>query len=190
MFQNPDHQIFHDTVEKEVAFGLINMGLPKAEISERVAKALHSVGLESQAGAYPQSLSRGQRQRVALASVLAMQTEIIILDEPTTGQDYHERLQIMELVSKLNQEGHTVVFITHDMALVANYAERVIVLCQGRIILDGPVREVLSQQAKLAQTLLEPPQITMLGSRLAPSSEVILTVDEMYTYLQKVQEVD
>ncbi|AEG61057.1 energy-coupling factor ABC transporter ATP-binding protein [Desulforamulus ruminis] len=196
VFQNPDHQIFNDTVKKEVAFGLVNQGLPESEINRRVLAALREVGLEQQAEAYPQSLSRGQRQRVALASVLALQTPIIVLDEPTTGQDYQERLQIMELIRNLNRAGHTILFITHDMSLVAGFAQRVVVLCQGRILLEGPTREVLSRQEQLAQTLLEPPQIMMLASRLAalnslnitPSSEVILTVDEMYNYLMRVLE--
>ncbi|MEG6511097.1 energy-coupling factor ABC transporter ATP-binding protein [Desulforamulus ruminis] len=196
VFQNPDHQIFNDTVKKEVAFGLVNQGLPESEINRRVLAALREVGLEQQAEAYPQSLSRGQRQRVALASVLALQTPIIVLDEPTTGQDYQERLQIMELIRNLNRAGHTILFITHDMSLVAGYAQRVIVLCQGKVLLEGPTREVLSRREQLAQTLLEPPQIMMLASRLAalnslnitPSSEVILTVDEMYNYLMRVLE--
>lgn len=196
VFQNPDHQIFNDTVEKEVAFGLLNRGLPDREIKDRVAEALQEVGLDHLAGAYPHSLSRGQRQRVALASVLALQTRIIVLDEPTTGQDYRERLQIMELIRSLNKAGHTIIFITHDMSLVARYAKRVIVLCQGKIIMDGSTREVLSQPDRLAQTLLEPPQIMLLANRLTtlenfqvtPSSEVILTVDEMYSYLMSVLE--
>lgn len=195
IFQNPDHQIFHDTVEKEVAFGLQNMGLPRDVINQRVSQALQAVNLENQAQAYPHTLSRGQRQRVALASVLAMETDIIVLDEPTTGQDYRERVQIMDLVTQLNEAGHTIIFITHDMSLVANYAKRVIVLCQGRLILDGTVREVMKQQQKLAQTLLEPPQITLLANRLVemgiltPGSEVTLTVEEMYSNLKKVLEV-
>lgn len=194
VFQNPDHQIFHDTVQKEVAFGLQNLGLPKEEIQERVAAALRDVGMEHLAQVYPQQLSRGQRQRVALASVLAMQSKVIILDEPTTGQDAMERLQIMELLCNLNLAGHTILFITHDMSLVARYARRVVVLCQGKVILDGPTRQVLGQTKQLAQTLLEPPQVTLLAQRLnhffTPSSEVILTVDEMVVYLQKAREVE
>lgn len=194
VFQNPDHQIFHDTVQKEVAFGLQNLGLPKEEIQERVAAALRDVGMEHLTQVYPQQLSRGQRQRVALASVLAMQSKVIILDEPTTGQDALERLQIMELLRNLNLAGHTILFITHDMSLVARYARRVVVLCQGKVILDGPTRQVLGQTKQLAQTLLEPPQVTLLAQGLnhffTPSSEVILTVDEMVAYLQKAREVE
>lgn len=193
VFQNPDHQIFHDTVEKEVAFGLKNLGLPKEDINALVTNALKSVGLEQQADMYPPKLSRGQRQRVALASVLAMKPQVIILDEPTTGQDYQERQQIMELVGELNSQGHTVIFITHDMSLVAQYARRVIILSRGRVILDGPTRQVLSQNRYLAESLLEAPQITLLASSLSeikviPDTQAILTVEEMYTCLQRLRE--
>ncbi|GAB6157050.1 hypothetical protein JCM39194_02500 [Desulfotomaculum varum] len=189
VFQNPDHQIFHDTVQKEVAFGLENLGLPRHEIEQRVAAALQDVGLQQSAQVYPHRLSRGQRQRVALASVLAMQTKVIILDEPTTGQDARESLQIMDLISRLNRRGHTVLFITHDMNLVARYARRVVVLCQGRVIADGLTREVFSQPRLLAQTLLEPPQITQLANRLKETLNIglqtVLTVEEMVAHLHK-----
>lgn len=194
VFQNPDHQIFHDTVQAEVAFGLNNLGLSPEEVEPRVTAALTDVGLEHLAGENPHRLSRGQRQRVALASVLSMRTPVIVLDEPTTGQDYQERQQIMELIRQLNKAGHTIVFITHDMSLVAHYASRVIVLCQGQIILDGETREVFQHTDKLAESLLLPPQVTLLASQLndqlkASGSQVILTVDEMQAYLQDVMEV-
>ncbi|SHK46349.1 energy-coupling factor ABC transporter ATP-binding protein [Desulforamulus aeronauticus] len=194
VFQNPDHQIFHDTVQAEVAFGLNNLGLPREEVEPRVTAALSDVGLEHLANENPQRLSRGQRQRVALASVLALRTPVIVLDEPTTGQDYQERKQIMALVEQLNKAGHTIVFITHDMSLVAHYASRVVVLCQGQIILDGDTREVFRQTDKLAESLLLPPQVTVLANQLneplnTSVSPVILSVDEMQEYLQRVREV-
>ncbi|AQS58653.1 energy-coupling factor ABC transporter ATP-binding protein [Desulforamulus ferrireducens] len=192
VFQNPDHQIFHDTVQAEVAFGLHNLNLPREEIGQRVKAALSDVGLAHLAMANPQRLSRGQRQRVALASVLAMRTPVLVLDEPTTGQDYQERQQIMELVKQLNKAGHTIIFITHDMSLVAHYASRVIVLCQGRIVLDGATREVFQQPQKLAESLLVPPQINILANQLNEQlnvqGPVILTVQEMQTYLQQLGE--
>lgn len=186
VFQNPDHQIFNDTVFKEVAFGPANLGLPKAEVVARVEEALAAVDLSRYAGVNPQNLSKGQRQRVALASVLAMKTEIIVLDEPTTGQDYKESLQIMDLALKLNKNGHTVLFITHDMTLVARYARRAIVLCEGRMLMDGPVREVFLEVEKLNRTFLHPPQITELAvslndPRLAGG---VLTPEELYKALQ------
>lgn len=194
VFQNPDHQIFHDTVQDEVAFGLHNLELPREEIGPRVTAALSDVGLTHLAAENPHQLSRGQRQRVALASVLAMRSPVVVLDEPTTGQDYQERQQIMELVKQLNKAGHTIVFITHDMSLVANYASRVIVLCQGRIMLDGETKEVFQHPEKLAESLLVPPQINLLANQLneqlnVSGCPVILTVDEMQAYLQQLGEV-
>jgi energy-coupling factor transport system ATP-binding protein len=185
VFQNPDHQIFKDTVFKEVAFGPNNLGLSKNEVDSRVNEALMAVGLINLAEANPQNLSKGQRQRIALASVLAMKTEVIVLDEPTTGQDYKESLQIMDLAKSLNNEGHTIIFVTHDMNLVAKYARRVIVLCKGRVILDGPVREVLTRADELFKTHLNPPQITELALALNDNrcSSGVLTPEELYSIL-------
>lgn len=164
VFQNPDHQIFKNTVLEEVAFGPANMGLAQQEVISRSEKALKAVGLLEYEHVSPQNLSKGQRQRVALASVLAMETEIIVLDEPTTGQDYRESLQIMDLAAELNKQGHTVIFITHDMSLVARYAKRALVLCEGKLLLDGPVSEIFQQKELLQKTFLTPPQIMELAS--------------------------
>lgn len=189
VFQNPDHQIFNDTVGREVAFGLKNLGLSAVEIEDRVAKALEAVGLSCHLRTYPFNLSKGQRQRVALASVLAMQTQVIVLDEPTTGQDYRESAQIMEMVRTLNEKGHTIIFITHDMSLVAGYARRAVVLCSGEILADGNVRSIFSMPEILARTYLNPPQVTALaqglGRRQIPPD--VLTVDEMYNLLLKAR---
>lgn len=189
VFQNPDHQIFHDTVAKEVAFGLKNLGFPGGEIEDRVAAALEAVGLTAHYQTYPFNLSKGQRQRVALASVLAMQTEVIVLDEPTTGQDYRESMQIMEMVKKLNENGHTIVFITHDMSLVARYAQRAVVLCKGEILADGDVRSVFANPELLKKTYLNPPQVTALAQGLGKHSipPDVLSVKEMYELLLKVR---
>lgn len=187
VFQNPDHQIFHDTVGKEVAFGLKNFGLPAAEIEERVTDALDAVGLTEHYLSYPFNLSKGQRQRVALASVLAMRTEVIVLDEPTTGQDYKESIQIMDMVRDLNKNGHTVIFITHDMSLVAGYAGRAIVLCEGEIIADGPTRSVFARPELLSRSYLSPPQITALAQSLGKHAipPDVLSVTEMHDLLLK-----
>lgn len=185
VFQNPDHQIFNDTVGREIAFGLKNLGLSAGDIDDRVAKALEAVGLSSHHRTYPFNLSKGQRQRVALASVLAMQTQVIVLDEPTTGQDYRESAQIMEMVKKLNEKGHTIIFITHDMSLVADYARRAVVLCSGEILADGNVRSIFSMPELLARTYLNPPQVTALAQGLGKHQipPDVLTVDEMFNLL-------
>ena len=167
VFQNPDHQIFMDRVGKEIAFGPGNLGLPRAEVERRVQEALIRVGLQGLQDYSPLSLSKGQRQRVALASVLAMEPALLVLDEPTTGQDHREATQIMELVKTLNDKGHTVIFITHDMQLVAAYAKRVVLMGKGRILADGPPKEVLANTGLLAETFLKPPQITLLAQSFA-----------------------
>jgi len=189
VFQNPDHQIFHDTVGKEVAFGLKNLGIPAAETEARVAAALEAVGLAGHYHTYPFNLSKGQRQRVALASVLAMQTEVIVLDEPTTGQDYRESLQIMEMVRDLNRQGHTIIFITHDMSLVAGYAGRAVVVCKGEILADGDVRAIFAQPQLLERTYLNPPQVTALAQGLREDAlpPAVLSVEEMYGLLCKIR---
>lgn len=182
VFQNPDHQIFSETVEKELAFGLKNLKMPAAEIDMRVREALKAVGLEKCRQSYPFALSKGERQRVALASVLAMHSEIIVLDEPTTGQDYRESMQIMQILRQLNENGHTIIFITHNMSLVAEFAQRVIVLCQGKIIMDGPVKKVFARPEILACASLELPPINQLGMALSARGieNNFLTVNEAY----------
>lgn len=181
VFQNPDHQIFLDKVDKEVAFGPGNLGLSSAEINQKITTAMEKVGILHLKEASPLSLSKGQRQRVALASVLAMEPEILILDEPTTGQDNREAAQIMDLVTSLNKKGHTIIFITHDMQLVADYAKRVILLGQGKILADGTSRQVLSQPDLLGKTFLKPPQVTLLAQALVHHDipNDIISVDEL-----------
>jgi energy-coupling factor transport system ATP-binding protein len=180
VFQNPDHQIFCDTVEAEVAFGPRNLGVQQNEIGERVQEALHAVSLLEYKRVNPKQLSKGQRQRVAVASVLSMKPSILIVDEPTTGQDYRDGIEMLELIKKLNHTGHTILFITHDMQLIARYAGRVIVFHEGKILLNKSTREVFSETEILKRTFLSPPSITLLAQRLAPLyPDTVLTVEEM-----------
>jgi energy-coupling factor transport system ATP-binding protein len=179
-FQNPDHQIFCDTVYKEVAFGPLNLHLSQAEIDERVDEALSAVGLLHTKEQMPKELSKGQRQRVAVASVLSMRPEILIIDEPTTGQDYADGIEMLDLVQRLNQAGHTILFITHDMAMVARYARRVLVFREGQIILDGSTRQVFGQPDLLRTTFLAPPPVTSLGQALSEFfPQTVLSTQEM-----------
>jgi len=186
VFQNPDHQICMDRVDREVAFGPNNLGLAPTAAAQKAAAAMEKVGIAHLKELSPLSLSKGERQRVALASVLAMEPEVLVLDEPTTGQDFREAMQIMELVASLNQKGHTIVFISHDMQLVAAYARRVIVMGKGKILADGPKKEILSRTGLLAETYLNPPQITELAQSMAhhgiPGD--ILNVEEMLNFLK------
>ncbi len=193
-FQNPDHQIFCDTVYKEVAFGPQNLHLSQAEIDARVDEALAAVGLLDVREQMPKELSKGQRQRIAVASVLSMRPEILIIDEPTTGQDYRDGIEMLNLVQRLNAAGHTILFITHDMPMVARYARRVLVFRDGQVLLDGTTRQVFGQPDLLRTTFLAPPPITCLGQSLGEFfPETVLSVDEMVEHavraLEKRREV-
>lgn len=165
LFQNPDHQIFNKTVYDEIAYGLKNIGIKRSEMEQLVIEAAARVGLSEFLKANPFSLSKGQRQRVALASVLAMDTDVLVLDEPTTGQDYQESIEIMEMVKKLNETGKTIIFVTHDMELVARYAKRVVILNSGSILEDGPTDTVLQKSDSLAASNLESPQMFLLSKK-------------------------
>jgi len=181
VFQNPDHQIFTRKVCDEVAYGLKNLELPEAEIERRTEEALASVGLEDMAEEDPLFLGKGQRQRLAVASILAMQPEIIIVDEPTTGQDYRMVCGIMDLLETLHQQGNTVLIITHDMTLVANYCQRVVVLLNGRDVFTGTPRELFSDEANIKATQLCAPQAISLSVALRERREdfpVLLNVME------------
>lgn len=151
VFQNPENQLFALTVEKDVAFGLENLGLPREEIRRRVDWALRVTGIYDLKDKAPFELSGGQQQRVAIASVLAMQPEIMVLDEPTSFLDPLSARVILETIYRLNREmGITIVLVEHRLDLAARYANRVIVMDRGRIILDGEPREVfVDERARL-----------------------------------------
>jgi energy-coupling factor transport system ATP-binding protein len=168
VFQNPDHQIFAETVDAEVAFGPRLQGLGAATVRERVEEALAAVGLLGKRSADPFLLSKGERQRVAVASVLATRPEALILDEPTTGLDHGEVRETMALVRKLNRDGHAIVIITHAMWVAAEYARRIVVMAGGRVIADGPPRSVFHDDGALAAAAIKAPEAAgiarLLGS--------------------------
>lgn len=182
LFQNPDHQIFCSTVYEEIAFGLGKLNMNKGDIEVLVHQSAKKVGIDQYIDASPFSLSKGQRQRVAFASVLAMETDILVLDEPTTGQDYSEGLEIMEMVKELNAQGKTIIMVTHDMEMVAKYAQRVIILQNGTILEDGPAREVLGKEKSLELSNLQPPQIYLLAKKFHKQGffKDAYTIEEMY----------
>ncbi|UCH79428.1 MAG: ATP-binding cassette domain-containing protein [Candidatus Coatesbacteria bacterium] len=163
LFQNPDHQIFQATVRAEVAFGPRQLGLPVREIERRTEAAVVAVGLEGREAEDPFAIPKGDRQRVALASVLSLEPAILVMDEPTTGLDRREVASLMAAVTELNRAGTTVVFITHAMDVVASYARRVAVLAGGRLLGAGEARAVLADADLLARAGLEAP----LAARLA-----------------------
>ncbi len=166
VFQNPDHQIFAETVEAEVAFGPRLQGLPAREVEARVEESLAAVGLLERRGRDPFLLSKGERQRVAVASVLATRPETIILDEPTTGLDWREIREMMALVGRLNAAGHTVLIITHAMWVAAEHTRRILVIDGGRIVADGPPRDVFHRAGLLAGVRLKPPRAAVLAGHL------------------------
>ena len=176
VFQNPDHQIFSETVFDEVSFSLRIRKMPENEIKARVEEALVAVGLEGMEDADPFSMTKSGRQRVAVASVLAARPEVLILDEPTTGLDYSEQRGLMDMVRKLNEEGSTIIFVTHHMWVVAEYARRVYVIKDGRIFLEGATREVFAQEEALKEAFLRPPHFVQFSNRLG---KTLLTPEEM-----------
>ena len=189
VFQNPDHQLFNRTVWTEIAYGPNNIGLSQDDIKERVTEAAQVAGVhEDVFETHPYFLDKGLRQRVAIASILALRPKTIIVDEPTTGQDVRQSIEVMNFLQRLREEeGHTIIIITHEMRIVADYAERTVVLGQGRKLLDGPTREIFAQPDVLKQTFVEPPQITQLGQALAKEGlpDDVLTVDEMKAAFKK-----
>lgn len=180
-YQNPDHQIFCATVREELEFGLKNVGRLGGDATDRLEAVMKAVGLQCSLDDYPFSLSKGERQKLAVASILAIEPELLVIDEPTTGLDWRGGIGMMELMERLHQRGHTIVMITHDMRLVADYASRVVVMCGGKILLDGTPREVFVQPEVLARTYLRPPQITRVAQALTRVGldPALLTVDEM-----------
>lgn len=190
VFQNPDHQLFNSNCWDEIAYGPRNIQLDEAEVKARVEEAAKVVGLpEDKFTEHPFFLTKGLRQRVAIASILALRPKVIIVDEPTTGQDSSQSLEIMDFLLSLNQErGHTIIVITHVMPIVARYARRVVAMGMGQVLLDGPTDEVFSQTEVLAKTFIEPPHIT----QLAQSAQDLgfypgtLTVDSMVEQFGKI----
>ena len=176
VFQNPDHQIFAKTVSEEVGFGLKVSGEPPGLIRGRVTEALKNVGLEGYEDRVPFTLTKGERQQVAVASVLAAQPRVIILDEPTTGLDYRNQIGMMEMLRRLNRAGHTIIIITHSMWLAAEYATRAVVMKEGSVLLDGPTRSVFREETRLAEASLRPPPLVELSNRLGTDA---LTVRQM-----------
>jgi len=183
VFQNPDHQLFNSTCWDEVAYGPRNIQLPESEVRERVEEAIQVVGLDRQYhDEHPFFLSKGLRQRVAIASILALRPQVIIVDEPTTGQDARQSLEIMDFLRMLNVEhGHTIIIITHDMPIVGRYAQRIIAMAEARVMADGPTREVFAMRDIMEKTFLLPPQITQLAqaSQAMGFDPGTLTVEEM-----------
>jgi energy-coupling factor transporter ATP-binding protein EcfA2 len=180
VFQNPDHQIFAATVEDEVAFGPRNFELPRDEIQRRCDEVLRAVGLDEARELDPFLLSKGERQRLAVASVLALRPRLLILDEPTTGLDYREQRRMMALVNELNHGGIAIVIITHTPWLFAEYSRRVVLIRRGRKLFDGGVREFFERDELLASSSFRAPEATELSRRFGT---VALGPDELAAWI-------
>lgn len=187
VFQNPDNQIIGNIVEEDVGFGPENMGIPTDEIWKRVDESLEAVGMTAYRMKSPNKLSGGQKQRVAIAGVMAMRPQCIVLDEPTAMLDPNGRQEVVKTVHELNrQEGITVVLITHYMEEVI-HADRVIVMDDGRVVMDGAPREIFSRVEELKSYRLDVPQVTELAYELQKNGvdlpDGILTLEELMKYL-------
>ncbi len=178
LFQNPDRQICQNTVREEIEFGLRTLHFPEDEIGPKTDKMLETFELDGDW--FPFTRSRGERQRIALASVLVCDPGFVILDEPTTGLDYRECIRIMDYISDLNKKtGLTVLMVSHDMELVQDYAQRVIVLNDGRIVADGPVKSIMKDMSVLGQAHVLPAQIPQLALRFGDKFSDVYSVEDM-----------
>ena len=181
VFQNPDRQIFRDTVAQEVAFGPEQMDWSDNERMQAVADALRMTGLESVAAAYPRGLTRSFRQRIAIASALALKPRLLILDEPTSGQDAEEKAQLMSLLDELNQQGIGIILVTHDMELLLAHTRRAVVLHQGEKVFDGQTEELFADDAaaKVAEWGLRVPDAAAVAGKLEKPLGAVRTVEEL-----------
>lgn len=190
LFQNPDRQLCTYTVRDEITFGqkALKTGTEE-EISKRTEKIIERFGFNPDEA--PFSLSRGQRQRLALASIIAVEPKVMILDEPTTGLDYKECMEIMSAVKELNKNGTTVIMVCHDMELVLDFARRMIVLADGKIEADGKTLEIMRRKEILQKTCLLPPQIIQIALELEEkfpgrfNFEKVRTADELAAKIQE-----
>lgn len=186
VFQNPDHQIFAPTVREEVAFGPRILGMDQKTLENNIAEALDATGLSGFEDKNPFLLNRGERQRVAVASILAVKPAVIILDEPTTGLDYVHQRDTMEMLKRLNQLGHTIIVITHAMWIAEAYARRSILMKEGRILLDGPAAAVFSDETTLAKASLAPSDLIRLRNRLGLAA---MTLTDMVKELRNEPDI-
>lgn len=192
LFQNPDRQICCGTVKEELLFGFTAQGGVTPEAEERVDAIIREFGFDPEAEPY--LLNRGTRQLLALASIIVMETPVIILDEPTTGLDYRECMKVMEVIERLHKQGTTVIMVCHDMEIVADFAERVIVMTGGKVIDQGPTFQIMRNPETMRAADLIPAQITDISMRLAEQLPSLVsdafadanTVDEMVAALEAV----
>jgi energy-coupling factor transport system ATP-binding protein len=191
VFQNPDHQLFSETVEEEIAFALKNFGFSPEVIEKRITWAVNLLGLSQYLKTSPFMLSGGERKRVALASVLAWDPQILILDEPTIGQDHQQKENLRQFILQLQTQGKTVVIVTHDVEFVAECNPRVVLMREGRIVADGEGKEILTNPQVLEQSSIVLPQIAQVFTKLEGSGlpkNVIDIFEAKQLLLQKLED--
>ncbi|WP_227379301.1 ABC transporter ATP-binding protein [Haladaptatus halobius] len=176
-FQNPDDQLFHSTVEEEIQYGPRNLGFSDEKVAETTNQALELLGLDERRDENPYNFGEPWRKRVAVASIVAMDTPVVVLDEPTSGQDVLGHKQLGNLVGRLVEQGKLVVIITHDMDFVRQHADRTVLLAEGQVIADGDTRDVLGDVKTLARSNVHPPTVTRLSLELGVGS--LLSIDEL-----------
>ncbi|RDE11836.1 MAG: ABC transporter ATP-binding protein [Candidatus Thorarchaeota archaeon] len=186
VFQSPDHQLFLDSVHKEVVFGLKNLGFTSEEIEDRCASTLEHLGLTGFAERSPFTLSGGERKRVALACVLATEPRVLALDEPTIGQDAQQKDRLAQLLLDLNQKERTVIVVTHDIEFVIEHFPRTVAMADGRIVADGSTSSVLSNDKVIELCSLAHPQVTLAAKALRQSFP---EVPERITSMSQIEEV-
>lgn len=186
-FQNPDHQIFSSLVMDELRYGPKNLGWDDDTIDETILEVSQMLGIEDLLEENPYNLSKGQRQQVAVAAILCTKPDVLIVDEPTTGQDPLQSRAMMDMMKRLNEEAHkTIVVITHDMSIAAEYSDRIVAMHMGEIIADGTPREVFAQEKLLNSSNLEAPQITRLLQGVGIVEPAVIDVDEAFQLLSEV----
>jgi energy-coupling factor transport system ATP-binding protein len=186
VWQNPDHQLFLDSVRKEIEFGLKNLGFTTEEAEEKCVRTLQNLDLEGFAERSPFALSGGERKRVALATVLATEPQVLALDEPTIGQDAHQKELLARMLINLNERGRTVIVVTHDVEFVIENFPRTIAMAEGRIVADGSTGAVLSNDDVLERCSLTPPQLTVAARAL---HRVFPQVPARLSLLSELEEV-
>jgi energy-coupling factor transporter ATP-binding protein EcfA2 len=182
VFQNPNHQLFAKTVTNELEFGPTNLGLPEDEVQARVEKAIDFFNLEKYRDHHPYRISFPLRKLVGMASIYTMQPDVFIMDEPTTGQDHTTTRIVYRLIKKLRDEGSTVICVAHDMILLAEVVERMLVMRNATLIADTDPKTVFSDKKLMASTHLSPPQITELSYRMRNKkmiNSITLSIDEL-----------
>jgi energy-coupling factor transport system ATP-binding protein len=190
VYQNPNHQLFARTVEDELEFGPRNLGVSEEEIIERKEQAVEFFGIQDLRKLHPYRIGFPLRKLVGMATIYTMRPDVFILDEPTTGQDHITTRKVYRLIERLREEGATVLCVAHDMILLAEVVDRMLVMRGGELIADATPQEVFSDYELMSSTHLTPPQITELSLRLRKNKdnkdEVMLTVDDMVDHFKKV----